>query len=92
MIWKFSKKFTVFLGFFFVFLSFTLETVIYDEQKCQVVRLCTAVTLTTGTLLAKYPFFNSLIQKLRESEQKCGLRTLVLVMIQVPYATSVALR
>ena len=31
--------------FFFFFLSFTLETAIYDEQKCQVIRRFTAVTL-----------------------------------------------
>ena len=41
---SFRKKFTAFLGSFFVFVSFTLETVIYDEQKCQVVRRFTAVT------------------------------------------------
>ena len=74
-VWEFRKKFTVFLGSFF-FVSFALETVIYDEQKCQVVRRFTAVT-ELERLLAKYHIFNSLIQKLRGSEQKYGLRKLV---------------
>ena len=38
LVWEFRKMFTVFLGSFYVFVSFTLETVIYDEQKWQVVR------------------------------------------------------
>ena len=37
--------FFLFPFFFFFFLSFTLETAIYDEQKCQVIRRFTAVTL-----------------------------------------------
>ena len=38
LLWEFRKKFTVFFGFFFVFVSFTLETVICDEQECQFVK------------------------------------------------------
>ena len=33
LVWEFRKKFTAFLGSFFVFVSFTSETVICDEQK-----------------------------------------------------------
>ena len=77
LVWEFRKRFIAFLGSFFVFVSFTLETVTYDQQKCQVVRRFTAVT-QLERLLAKHHNFNSLIQKLRGSEQKYGLRTLVL--------------
>ena len=69
LVWEFRKKFTVFLGSFFVFVSFTLETVIYDEQKCQVLRQFTAVK-QLERLLAKYNIFSSLTQELRGIERK----------------------
>lgn len=55
MVWEVRTKFTVFLGPFFVVVSFTLETVIYCEQ-CRVVWRSTAVT-QTERLLAKCHFF-----------------------------------
>ena len=54
-----------------------LENLIYDEQKCQVVRRFTVVT-QLEKLESKYHIFHSLIQKLRGSEQKYDLRTLAL--------------
>ena len=63
----------------FVFLCHLhwVGTLVYDEQKFQVVRQFTVVT-KLERLLAKYNIFNSLILKLKGSEHKYGLRTLVL--------------
>ena len=61
LIWLGSfEKSLLFLLVPFVFVSFTLKTVIYDEQKCQVVRRFTAV-IQLERLMAKYHIFNSLI-------------------------------
>ena len=56
---------------------YMLENLIYDEQKWQVVKRFTTVT-QLEKLLTKYHIFHSLTQKIRGSEQKYGLRTLLL--------------
>ena len=83
LIWFRSSENTFFCFSWFFFCVcplhswYMLENLIYDEQKWQVVRRFTAVT-QLEKLMTKYHIFHSLIQKLRGSEQKYGLRTLVL--------------
>ena len=80
-IWFMSSEKTFSCDFFLCLCPlrswYMLQNLIYTEQKCQVVRWFTVVT-QLEKLQTKYHVLHSLIQKRRGSEQKYGLRTLVL--------------
>ena len=81
LLWFKSPENAFFVFFLVLFLClhswYMLESLIYDGQKWQAVRRFTSIT-QLEKLLTKYHIFHRLIQKLRGSEQKYGLRTLVL--------------
>ena len=88
LIWFRSSENTFFSCSWFFFCVcplrswYILENLIYDEQKWRIVRRFIAVT-QLEKLLTKYHIFHFLIQKLRGSKQKYGLRTLALGITQV---------